>query len=165
VKRQGEGGDRDRSYRSRDDDGHDDRRRDDDRGERAGPRRRDDGDGDHEKSGGTFDTNLDCFQASIKLMTTDLPDRRAPSPGSKTSKPSKAEEPMDEDGQGAEDDPVVDDEEAAMAAMLGFGGFGTTKNKKVKGNDVGAVRKEKKSEYRQYMNRQGGFNRPLSPGR
>ena len=54
---------------------------------------------------------------------------------------------------------------AAMQAMMGFGDFGTTKNKKIVGNDYGAVRKEKKSEYRQYMNRQGGFNRPLSPSR
>ncbi|KJZ71873.1 hypothetical protein HIM_08718 [Hirsutella minnesotensis 3608] len=52
-----------------------------------------------------------------------------------------------------------------MQAMMGFGGFGTTKGKKIAGNDVGAVRKEKKTEYRQYMNRQGGFNRPLSPSR
>ena len=29
----------------------------------------------------------------------------------------------------------------------------------------GVVRKEKKTEYRQYMNRVGGFNRPLSPSR
>lgn len=50
-----------------------------------------------------------------------------------------------------------------MEAMLGFGGFGTTKQKKIAGNDVYAVRKEKKTEYRQYMNRLGGFNRPLSP--
>ena len=58
-----------------------------------------------------------------------------------------------------------DDDTAAMQAMMGFGSFGTTKGKKVVGNNVGAVRKEKKSEYRQYMNRQGGFNRPLSPSR
>ncbi len=58
-----------------------------------------------------------------------------------------------------------DDDEAAMQAMLGFGGFSTTKGKKVAGNDAYAVRKEKKTEYRQYMNRQGGFNRPLSPSR
>ncbi|KAH6893202.1 hypothetical protein B0T10DRAFT_481723 [Thelonectria olida] len=64
-----------------------------------------------------------------------------------------------------EDEPAVDDDMAAMQAMMGFGGFGTTKNKKIAGNNVGAVRKEKKSEYRQYMNRQGGFNRPLSPSR
>jgi U4/U6.U5 tri-snRNP-associated protein 3 len=59
----------------------------------------------------------------------------------------------------------VDDEMAAIQAMMGFGDFGSTKGKKVQGNKVGAVRKEKKSEYRQYMNRQGGFNRPLSPSR
>jgi U4/U6.U5 tri-snRNP-associated protein 3 len=62
-------------------------------------------------------------------------------------------------------EPDADDDMAAMQAMMGFGGFGTTKNKKVAGNNAGAVRKEKKTEYRQYMNRQGGFNRPLSPGR
>ena len=66
-----------------------------------------------------------------------------------------------------EDDDVVveDDSMAAMQAMMGFGGFGTTQNKKVAGNDISAVRKEKKTEYRQYMNRVGGFNRPLSPTR
>ncbi|CAL3966126.1 unnamed protein product [Diplocarpon coronariae] len=60
---------------------------------------------------------------------------------------------------------VEDDEMAAMQAMMGFGGFGTTHQQKVAGNDIYAVRKEKKTEYRQYMNRVGGFNRPLSPSR
>ena len=69
---------------------------------------------------------------------------------------------MEEDG-GEEGEP--DDDMAAMQAMMGFGDFGTTKGKHIAGNDVGGVRKEKKSEYRQYMNRQGGFNRPLSPSR
>jgi len=59
----------------------------------------------------------------------------------------------------------IDPDVAAMQAMMGFGGFGSTQNKKVAGNDVSAVRKEKKTEYRQYMNRVGGFNRPLSPTR
>lgn len=72
-------------------------------------------------------------------------------------------EPMDEDEE--EDVVVEDDGLDAMASMMGFGGFGSTKNQKVLGNNVGTVRKEKKSEYRQYMNRVGGFNRPLSPGR
>lgn len=72
-------------------------------------------------------------------------------------------DPMDED---EEEDLVVEDEGLdAMQAMMGFGGFSTTKNHKVLGNNVGAIRKEKKTEYRQYMNRVGGFNRPLSPGR
>lgn len=67
-----------------------------------------------------------------------------------------------------EDDDIVVEEDDAMAqmqAMMGFGGFGTTKQKKVPGNDISAIRKEKKTEYRQYMNRVGGFNRPLSPSR
>lgn len=74
---------------------------------------------------------------------------------------------MDQDANdpSEEEDGEVDPDEAAMQAMMGFGGFGSTKGKKIAGNDVGGVRKEKKTEYRQYMNRQGGFNRPLSPSR
>ncbi|KAI9345529.1 U4/U6.U5 small nuclear ribonucleoprotein 27 kDa protein, partial [Obelidium mucronatum] len=56
-------------------------------------------------------------------------------------------------------------EEQIMQKMLGFGGFETTKNKKVAGTDVSAVNIEKKRTYRQYMNRRGGFNRNLSPTR
>lgn len=56
------------------------------------------------------------------------------------------------------------DEDGRMLKIMGFGGFKSTKNTKVPGNDKNyGVRKEKKSTYRQYMNRQGGFNRPLSP--
>ncbi|AEO56404.1 hypothetical protein MYCTH_106950 [Thermothelomyces thermophilus ATCC 42464] len=72
-------------------------------------------------------------------------------------------EPMDEDEE--EDVVVEDDGLDDMAAMMGFGGFGSTKGKKVLGNNVGAARKEKPTKYRQYMNRIGGFNRPLSPTR
>ena len=87
-----------------------------------------------------------------------------PASAQKKRKPTAADfmgDVMDEDEE--EDDVVVEEDEgmAAMQAMMGFGGFGTTKQKKVPGNDVGAVRKEKKTEYRQYMNRVGGFNRPL----
>ena len=61
--------------------------------------------------------------------------------------------------------PNSDEElEAQMTKMMGFGKFKSTKNTKVPGNDkLYGVRKEKKTEYRQYMNRVGGFNRPLSP--
>ncbi|KAI4139906.1 MAG: hypothetical protein L6R39_006057, partial [Caloplaca ligustica] len=58
-----------------------------------------------------------------------------------------------------------DPEAAMMRRMMGFAKFKSTKNTKVPGNNVYAVRKEKKTEYRQYMNRVGGFNRPLSPSR
>ncbi|MCJ1312018.1 hypothetical protein MMC25_005692 [Agyrium rufum] len=63
---------------------------------------------------------------------------------------------------------IDDDEDPEIVAMrnaMGFAGFKSTKNTKIPGNNVGEVRKEKKAEYRQYMNRVGGFNRPLSPSR
>jgi len=57
------------------------------------------------------------------------------------------------------------DEEAQMAALLGFGSFETTKHKAVEDNqntaNVGGVKKNPVRHYRQYMNRRGGFNRPL----
>ncbi|KAL3495549.1 hypothetical protein BJX62DRAFT_174252 [Aspergillus germanicus] len=55
--------------------------------------------------------------------------------------------------------------EELMRHSMGFSKFRSTKNTKVPGNNIYGVRKEKKTEYRQYMNRQGGFNRPLSPSR
>lgn len=52
------------------------------------------------------------------------------------------------------------DEEGMMAAM-GLTGFGTTKGKHVEGNQEGFVDIKKIRTWRQYMNRRGGFNRPL----
>jgi len=55
--------------------------------------------------------------------------------------------------------------EEDIMAMMGFSGFGTTKGQQVECNQnssaVGTVSKHKKRVYRQYMNRRGGFNRPL----
>lgn len=63
------------------------------------------------------------------------------------------------DTGGQEDE---DDDEAAMAAMLGFGGFGSSKGKKIEGNaDIGMSKTNQPRVIRQYMNRAGGFNRPL----
>jgi len=53
------------------------------------------------------------------------------------------------------------EEEIDMMRVMGFGSFDTTKNKKVDGNNTGAVHVLVKRKYRQYMNRKGGFNRPL----
>lgn len=65
-----------------------------------------------------------------------------------------------------EDIPEDEDDEARMQRIMGFKAFKTTKNTKVPGNDRNyGVAKTKKVEYRQYMNRTGGFNRPLSPSR
>ncbi|KAG4303133.1 hypothetical protein PCK1_000471 [Pneumocystis canis] len=55
----------------------------------------------------------------------------------------------------------IDRQTLQMNAMLGFSGFKTTHQKKVEGNDISAVYKVKPTKYRQYMNRRGGFNRPL----
>tara|TARA_B100000780_G_C20657050_1_gene261620 strand:+ start:151 stop:363 length:213 start_codon:yes stop_codon:yes gene_type:complete len=57
--------------------------------------------------------------------------------------------------------------EEIMQRMMGFGGFSTTQGKKVAANDgtaadKGYIRKGTSArQYRQYMNRAGGFNRPL----
>lgn len=69
----------------------------------------------------------------------------------------------------AADRPVVTDadlegktpDEQEMMKAMGFCGFDSTKGKKVEGNDAGEVHVILKRKYRQYMNRKGGFNRPL----
>jgi U4/U6.U5 tri-snRNP-associated protein 3 len=56
-------------------------------------------------------------------------------------------------------------EEQIMQRMMGFGGFDSTKGKQIQENQKsaarGAVKKNEQRTYRQYMNRRGGFNRPL----
>ncbi len=65
----------------------------------------------------------------------------------------------------ADDEEEEGGEEEQMRMMLGFNGFGTTKGKAVADNQHSAARgaasKNKGRKYRQYMNRKGGFNRPL----
>lgn len=60
----------------------------------------------------------------------------------------------------------IDEDTWEMIKVMGFGSFKTTKETKVPGNEFNyGVRKDKVLKARQYMNRQGGFNRPLSPTR
>ncbi|KAI8358054.1 hypothetical protein B0O80DRAFT_383117 [Mortierella sp. GBAus27b] len=54
-----------------------------------------------------------------------------------------------------------EEQEAKMMAMMGFGGFESTKGKHVTGSDASGSDIKKQRQYRQYMNRRGGFNRPL----
>jgi len=70
---------------------------------------------------------------------------------------------MDIDGPSPSEETAADadDEEARMMALMGFGGFDTTKSKPVEGNQRGAAKVNKQRTWRQYMNRRGGFNRPL----
>ncbi|QIX02041.1 hypothetical protein AMS68_007558 [Peltaster fructicola] len=59
-----------------------------------------------------------------------------------------------------------DVEPTELRRVLGIAGFNSTKETKVPGNNLNyGVDRVKTTTYRQYMNRVGGFNRPLSPPR
>ncbi|XP_074641911.1 uncharacterized protein LOC141899465 [Tubulanus polymorphus] len=55
----------------------------------------------------------------------------------------------------------ISPEDQEMMKVMGFGGFDTTKGKQVDGNNIYQANLLRKRRYRQYMNRRGGFNRPL----
>jgi len=66
------------------------------------------------------------------------------------------------EANGQEDERADDEIDPNLAAMMGFSGFGTTAQKHVAGNtEYGNAEVKKERKYRQYMNRPGGFNRPL----
>merc|ERR1719317_685890 len=52
-------------------------------------------------------------------------------------------------------------EEQMMMQMMGFSSFESTAGKQVPGNNIYAANRKIERKYRQYMNRKGGFNRPL----
>jgi U4/U6.U5 tri-snRNP-associated protein 3 len=54
---------------------------------------------------------------------------------------------------------IDSDEELRMMGLPV--GFGSSKGKLIKGNEQGGVFIKTKRQFRQYMNRKGGFNRPL----
>ncbi|XP_032526110.1 U4/U6.U5 small nuclear ribonucleoprotein 27 kDa protein [Danaus plexippus] len=96
--------------------------------------------------------------------------RRSPSPRrrrSRTVSPSTSFVPKPKKNFGER--PIVtpadlegkSPEEQEMLKVMGFCGFDSTKGKKVDGNVEGDVHVVLKRKYRQYMNRKGGFNRPL----
>jgi U4/U6.U5 tri-snRNP-associated protein 3 len=56
----------------------------------------------------------------------------------------------------------MNEDEMEMMKMMGIPtGYDSTKGKPVPGADVSGVRAVTKRQPRQYMNRRGGFNRPL----
>ncbi|XP_030000130.1 U4/U6.U5 small nuclear ribonucleoprotein 27 kDa protein [Sphaeramia orbicularis] len=62
----------------------------------------------------------------------------------------------------AEDMQGKTEEEIEMMKLMGFGSFESSKGKKTDGSvNAYAVNVSMKRKYRQYMNRKGGFNRPL----
>lgn len=67
-----------------------------------------------------------------------------------------------ENGPGGGGEGEANEDELEMMKMLGIPtGFDSTKGKPVPGADVSGVRAVTKRQPRQYMNRRGGFNRPL----
>eukprot|EP01056_Protomagalhaensia_sp_Gyna25_P001657 Protomagalhaensia_sp_Gyna_25__1656@NODE_185_length_4558_cov_389_890020_g144_i0_p3_GENE_NODE_185_length_4558_cov_389_890020_g144_i0NODE_185_length_4558_cov_389_890020_g144_i0_p3_ORF_typecomplete_len352_score62_87SNRNP27/PF08648_12/6_2e24_NODE_185_length_4558_cov_389_890020_g144_i024103465 len=58
---------------------------------------------------------------------------------------------------------VLDEESALIQEVMGFSTFQSSKGKQHNVAVDGGVSKKTKRKYRQYMNRRGGFNRPLSP--
>lgn len=50
-----------------------------------------------------------------------------------------------------------------LQKLMGFEDFSSSKNKDHTSSSVYGVNKKTKRKFRQYMNRKGGFNRPLSP--
>lgn len=77
--------------------------------------------------------------------------------------PPLVEKGKDELVVAEDNDDFEDDEAAQMAKLMGFSGFDTTQNKHVNdpNTNVSGVFKKTKREARQYMNRPGGFNKPL----
>ncbi|KAI0374956.1 DUF1777-domain-containing protein [Pilatotrama ljubarskyi] len=78
--------------------------------------------------------------------------------GSRPRQESEAPTEGAEEGEAME---ATNDDDAAMMALMGLTGFGSTKGKHVDGNQEGAANIKKMRTWRQYMNRRGGFNRPL----
>ncbi|TFK54949.1 hypothetical protein OE88DRAFT_1732236 [Heliocybe sulcata] len=85
-------------------------------------------------------------------------DSRAETPGEPRAGQSNDSANGMEEGEAMD---ATNDDDAAMMAMMGLSGFGTTKGKHVEGNQEGSIDVKKMRTWRQYMNRRGGFNRPL----
>jgi len=83
-------------------------------------------------------------------------DRRDDDRKESKDKPAKPIQISAEDMQGKTE------EEIEMMKLMGFASFDTTKGRKADGSaNAHAVNVTMKRKYRQYMNRKGGFNRPL----
>ncbi|KAL0681881.1 hypothetical protein Bca4012_048728 [Brassica carinata] len=76
--------------------------------------------------------------------------------------PAKKNDKQPSGGGEAAEEEGMDVNEIEMMKMLGIPtGFDSTKGKHVEGADVSGIRAVTKRQPRQYMNRRGGFNRPL----
>jgi U4/U6.U5 tri-snRNP-associated protein 3 len=75
----------------------------------------------------------------------------------------KRDKRRDEKRRDPSEEPEIDtkNEDAMMQQMLGFSNFDTSKGKDHATSDEWMIKRRSKRKYRQYMNRRGGFNRPL----
>ncbi|GAB7350296.1 hypothetical protein MBLNU459_g0932t2 [Dothideomycetes sp. NU459] len=113
-------------------------------------------------AGAGRDTHASALPGRSSATTTTGPRPGAPSAPHLAAGAERRQDRDTDADIDADADADVDPEEAEMRRMMGFAGFKSTKNTKVPGNDkLFGVRRDKTTEYRQYMNRQGGFNRPL----
>lgn len=159
----GGGGDRRGGYRNRSPYGRDGDRDRRDRGGRGGGR----GDRRHDRD--SRSTRGGPPTGPRGAPTGPRRDLRSDGPPAGPRAVASPEEPKDtkmEDKPKRERPEGMDDDTWEMAQVMGFARFKSTKQTKVPGNEKNyGIAREKKMEARQYMNRQGGFNRPLSPSR
>ncbi|TRY96903.1 hypothetical protein DNTS_021502 [Danionella cerebrum] len=107
-------------------------------------------------SGWTGENGSPRRHRSSSLSPQRQKDRRDDDRKEVKEKPPKVHQISAEDMQGKTE------EEIEMMKLMGFGSFETTKGKKRDGSvKAFAVNVSQKRKYRQYMNRKGGFNRPL----
>ncbi|KAH0584361.1 hypothetical protein H2248_009901 [Termitomyces sp. 'cryptogamus'] len=161
--RDGDRRDRDRDWnrdrdRERDRDRRDDRggkRKDDDRDRRDDRRDPPRKERTEDSSYRPLDEGTRSSQPFKAAMPTNIADATIEPV---TSRLNLDPDAPDEEGEAMD---AENDDDATMMAAMGLSGFGSTKGKSVEGNQDGAVFLKKQRTWRQYMNRRGGFNRPL----
>ncbi|KAG1827074.1 uncharacterized protein BJ212DRAFT_1310208 [Suillus subaureus] len=112
---------------------------------------------DHPQQVGRYDAERLLEKPSQARTPPPAPPADA-GPSFSQKRPNLDPDALSEEGEAM--DATNADEESMMAAM-GLTGFGTTKGKHVDGNQEGFADVKKIRTWRQYMNRRGGFNRPL----
>ncbi|CAE8652760.1 unnamed protein product, partial [Polarella glacialis] len=87
----------------------------------------------------------------------------APKRGRSESKDSDDESKSSDDEEEMKEFLLSTDmpEDQMLSKMMGFSAFDSSKSKDHSSSDLSDVKRATKRQYRQYMNRRGGFNRPL----
>eukprot|EP00931_Biecheleriopsis_adriatica_P009672 TRINITY_DN110741_c0_g1_i1.p1 TRINITY_DN110741_c0_g1~~TRINITY_DN110741_c0_g1_i1.p1 ORF type:complete len:162 (+),score=31.27 TRINITY_DN110741_c0_g1_i1:60-488(+) len=83
--------------------------------------------------------------------------------------PKRGKSDSDSDSKSSDDEEEMKEfllstdmpEDQMLSKMMGFSAFDSSKGKDHGSSDLSDVKRATKRQYRQYMNRRGGFNRPL----